>query len=346
VLPLVKSVLLDIGLTLGAYFQRSTRQIRLALDMVWKANDELRQFAQITSHDLKTPLATMANLCEEVLDEFGPQIPPAARELIAAARGRAFRMSATIDELLESSLAAGSGGRPREVASQRFIDEALERVRPLADRKHVRLVVRGPLPVVLGDPVRLREAFYNLLTNATQVVDEGRGWVEVSATSEPTQHVFCVCDNGPGIAPQDMPRLFAPFRHPRRHTAESHQPSPGGQRPLGHEPAAERDAGRTGERAAAQAEPNGDELDEPPPDARRHTLRRSAESSGASLAAGSGLGLYFTRMIVEQHGGRIWAESSPGHGARFFIALPRSAASPAPSGGSDGPTPARPSGTD
>src|SRR5689334_22277441 len=82
VLPLIKVIFLDIGLTLDAYFSQATQRLREALDMYWKANDDLRRFAQLTSHDLKTPLATVANLCDEVLDEFGDEIPVEAREMI------------------------------------------------------------------------------------------------------------------------------------------------------------------------------------------------------------------------------------------------------------------------
>ena len=99
---LVKAVLLDIGLALDVYFLQSTRGLRTALDMYWKANVELRQFAQLTSHDLKTPLATVANLCDEALDEFGDQMPEGARDLIKAARERTYRMGATIDGLLRA----------------------------------------------------------------------------------------------------------------------------------------------------------------------------------------------------------------------------------------------------
>ena len=56
--------------TLEAYFSQATQSLRKAFDLVFQANSELRQFAQLTSHDLKTPLATMANLCDEALDEF------------------------------------------------------------------------------------------------------------------------------------------------------------------------------------------------------------------------------------------------------------------------------------
>src|SRR5487761_1238296 len=103
-LSLLKAIFFDIGLTLDAYFAQSTHKLRQALDMYWKANVELRQFAQLTSHDLKTPLATVANLCDEALDEFGGQMPEAARELVGAAKARTFRMSRMIDELLASAV--------------------------------------------------------------------------------------------------------------------------------------------------------------------------------------------------------------------------------------------------
>ena len=67
----LKAIFLDLGLTMEAYFAQSTQHQRQALDMYWKTNSELRGFAELASHDLKTPLATVANLCDEALDEFG-----------------------------------------------------------------------------------------------------------------------------------------------------------------------------------------------------------------------------------------------------------------------------------
>src|SRR4029078_1953255 len=85
-LSLLKAVFLDVGLTLDAYFEQALGSLRQAMELVVKANSELRQFAHLTSHDLKTPLGTVANLCDETLDEFGTQIPEEAANLIRAAR--------------------------------------------------------------------------------------------------------------------------------------------------------------------------------------------------------------------------------------------------------------------
>ena len=105
---LLKVIFLDIGLTLDAYSEQATHGLRQALELLLKANAELRQFAHLTSHDLKTPLATVANLCDETIDEFGAEMPQEARKLIEAVRNRVFRMSATIDDLLSSTISTGA----------------------------------------------------------------------------------------------------------------------------------------------------------------------------------------------------------------------------------------------
>lgn len=258
-LALIKAVLLDTGLTLDAYFTHSTQSLRSALDMLWKANTELRQFAHLTSHDLKTPLATVANLCEEAIDEFGDQMPVQAKELIEAARQRTFRMSAMINELLAAVSTTDDSELMELVDLQDILEDVFDRLRTDAQRKHVAMVIESPLPNVWGNRVRLREAFYNLVTNAVKFCDKIPGLVSITADTGQTESVVMVTDNGPGIPADELDRIFSPFRRLTNHR------------------------------------------DQP----------------------GSGLGLYFTRNLVERQGGRVWAESTPGKGSRFCVLLRR-----------------------
>ncbi len=258
-ISLIKAIFLDIELTLEAYFEQTTRQLHQALEMYWNANRELRQFAQLTSHDLKTPLATVANLCDEVLDEFGEQIPPEAQGLISKAQTHIFRMSRMIDELLAHSLSLGESVEEaeEEIDTAQVVQEVLARLEGEIQARGVKLDLPQRWPVVLGDPVALKEALYNVFSNATKYCDSQNGRVQVRVFRRDGDWVLAIRDNGPGIRPEDMPRLFTPFARLRNHQA----------------------------------------------------------------VPGSGLGLYFARRLVEQQGGRIWAESTPGQGTTFYIQL-------------------------
>lgn len=221
-LSLQKAVFLDIGLTLEAYFSQATQSLRKALDLVYQANSELRQFAQLTSHDLKTPLATMANLCDEALDEFRDQMPAEAAKLIEAARQRAFRMGTTIDELLRSTMSLHSDAPQDVVDVSLAMAEAIDQMRPLITQRNIQLTVAENLPWVLGDHARIREVFYNLLSNAVKFIDKRKGRIEISCSEREDDCVFSIADNGTGIPAEELARVFVPFRR-----LPSHREVPG-----------------------------------------------------------------------------------------------------------------------
>ncbi len=212
IVSLQKAVCFDIGLTLEAYFIQSTQRLRKALELVYRANAELRQFAQLTSHDLKTPLATVANLCDEAIDEFGEQMPAEAVKLIETARKRAFRMSTTIDELLSSTISLHQENDLETASSQQAVAEAVEQIRPLLEQKQIELTIADDLPRVWGDRVRLREVFYNLLSNAVKFIDKRPGTIDVSCTVRDDECIFAIADNGTGIPAEELARVFVPFR--------------------------------------------------------------------------------------------------------------------------------------
>jgi signal transduction histidine kinase len=261
---LLKLVVLDIGLALDAYWAQFTDHLQKVLELYAQSNAELREFAHLTSHDLRTPLATISALCEEFLDEFGEKVPAAGRQLIEAARARTLRTKGMIDELLSASEAAAQPHQRAIVSVRSLLDDVVGRLRPEIEDRPIAIEIPDALPEVYAHPGRLREVFYQLLSNAVKFTDKEPGVITVTAESGMKDHVFCVADKGTGISESDQGRIFAPFHRLRQH---------------------------------------------------RHL-------------PGSGLGLYFVRKIVEEQGGRIWVESEPGLGSRFYVALPNSSAKP------------------
>jgi len=263
-----KVVFLDIGLTLESYFSRLSRELRQALDIIWRANNQLRQFARLASHDLKTPLGTVANLCDEVLDEFHEDLPEESVGLIQSARRTAFRMSNTIDELLSSTLETDVGNSESVSLLTEVMHEAVDRVQPGLKKKGIEILIPPNLPEVHGNRIQLREAFYNLLSNAEKYIEQKPGQIEIRFEVRGEDCIVSIADNGPGIPEDELERIFGAF----------------------------------------------------------HRLPKDRKIPG------SGLGLYFTRNLVEQQGGEIWAESQPGKGSCFHVLLKLNSQESNPSG--------------
>ncbi len=214
---LMKHILLDIGLTLDSYYARSTMDLRQALALYTQSNTELREFARMASHDLKTPLATISGFCEEFIDEFGQTVPVEARQLIEAALNRTRHMKGMIDELLSMSEAAAQPSQRQRVKLRTLVDEVLERIRLDFDTEPIQFEIQETMPDLLTHPARLREVLYHLISNAVKFMDKSPGRIWVSAHGEGQQVQLAVGDNGPGISDADQQRIFAPFRRLKQH---------------------------------------------------------------------------------------------------------------------------------
>ena len=151
-----------------------------------------RDFVANISHELKTPVGALALLAETLLSEDDPAV---ARRLAERMLTEAFRVSRTIDDLLElSRIEADEEARREEVPVHRFIAEAVDRVRPAAEQQGIAIEVDEPAArlAVAGDRRQLVSATFNLLENAVKYSDTG-STVRVRArtwTVEPGSEYF------------------------------------------------------------------------------------------------------------------------------------------------------------
>jgi CheY-like chemotaxis protein len=94
-----------------------------------------------------------------------------------------------------------------------LIGGAVETIRPAAEAKGLRLTlsIDDGIADITGDPARLRQVLWNVLSNAVKFTPAG-GDVELRATYGPTDIEIIVRDTGPGISPDFLPHVFEPFR--------------------------------------------------------------------------------------------------------------------------------------
>lgn len=203
--------------------EHAHRQLALMnqkLAMAYVAAEEAHRakatFVANVSHELRTPLNMVIGFTQAILD--GPEtygrIPPSLLADLSIILRNSQHLSGLIDDVLDlSQIEAGQMALTKERVSLAELAEATAiAVRPLYESKGLYLKINVPesLPLVLADRTRLREVFLNLLSNAGRFTEHGG--VEVRAWAQRDEVVIGVADTGPGIAAEDMERLFKPFQ--------------------------------------------------------------------------------------------------------------------------------------
>ena len=182
---------------------------RRAREVVEAATREKDEFLALLSHELRNPLAAMMNAV--VIARLDAEQRDRALEI---ARRQTQHLSRLVDDLLDvARITQGRITLCREpVALAQVVERAVEATRTwMEDRQH-HVIVSLPTDAVLvdGDPVRLEQVTTNLLTNAAKYTGPG-GHIEVAVAREGDAAVLRVRDDGMGVTPDLMPRIFDLF---------------------------------------------------------------------------------------------------------------------------------------
>jgi two-component system, OmpR family, sensor histidine kinase SenX3 len=169
-----------------------------------------RDFVANISHELKTPIGALGLLAETLVSEDDAAV---AQRLAERMLAEAFRVSRTIDDLLElSRIEADEEARREEVPVHQFVAEAVDRVGPAAEQQGISIEVEAIAArlAVAGDRRQRVSATYNLLENAVKYSDPG-STIQVRARTDGRGVDIEVQDHGIGIPRRDLERVFERF---------------------------------------------------------------------------------------------------------------------------------------
>lgn len=223
--------------------------------------DEVKStFVSIISHELKTPVALIKGYVSTLRRDDATWDSEIVQDSLEVIEEEADRLASMIENLLEASRlqAGGISLKRTDVALDGLAKRIAERMQTQTSRHTLQVDFPEGYPVVLADEGRIEQVLTNLIGNAIKYASAGS--ILIRGEARPQRVIVCVIDQGPGIAPEDIPHVFDRFYRA--------------------------------------------------PDMAKQTK-------------GAGLGLYLSRAIIEEHGGRIWVDTIPGQGARICFSLPR-----------------------
>jgi len=237
-----------------AQYAEKRRVLRSLLE---RSNAELEAFAFIVSHDLQEPLRGIRNFSAFLRDRTGGRLEEHELTWIDTIMKLGGRMSDQIQALLQYSRAGQTTPEVRPVDINGLLGSVVEDLSVRIAETGARIEIKGPLPILMCDPIRTAAVFENLITNAIKYNDSTEKRVEIGCLGGP-EHTLYVRDNGIGITERHQEAIFTIFR--RLHGRDEY-------------------------------------------------------------GGGTGAGLTITRKHIEQQGGRLWLESTPGQGTTFFFTL-------------------------
>jgi PAS domain S-box-containing protein len=182
-------------------------------ESILRSNAELEQFSYAVSHDMRQPLRMISSYLQLLEKSLDGQLDEEKREYFDFAIEGAQRIDQMLIALLEYSRVGRMGEPPTLIESRAVLDEALLFLQPAIAEAQARLTINGDWPCVFASHDEILRLLQNLIGNAAKYRIAGR-IPEITVSSEIVRNEWhlCVADNGVGILPNQIERLFKVFQ--------------------------------------------------------------------------------------------------------------------------------------
>ncbi|WP_162909359.1 sensor histidine kinase [Aggregatilinea lenta] len=201
--------------------KRAEETIRRYATELERRNNELDAFTHTVAHDLKTPLQIIVGYTELLDDSDGHVISAEGKEYLLYLQESATQMRDMIGEMLLLAQLRNPDMVLVNVNAELAVRAAVARSHDTIMQRSIEVVVVPPLPPAHAHPVWFEEIMANLIGNAIKYIgrDNLAPRVEIRGSLDGRRVRYDVIDNGLGIAPENLDRLFEMFT--RFHTDQA-----------------------------------------------------------------------------------------------------------------------------
>ncbi len=183
-----------------------------------KQNEQLNEYAQIVSHDLKSPLRSIHSLITWIKEDNSKEFSIETMHYLNLIEGKVEKMDHLIDGILTYS----------KVDSEVALDESIDLndvinncIKIIHIPENTKVVIDNTLPIVKADKFKMQQLFQNIISNAVNYIDKPQGLVSVGYSEDAKSYTFYVKDNGPGIAKENQEKIFTIFQSFTKHESST-----------------------------------------------------------------------------------------------------------------------------
>ena len=185
------------------------KQKQVLLEKLEKQNEQLLDYAQIVSHDLKSPLRSIHSLITFIKEDTDVVFNEKTNKYFNLIQEKTEKMDCLINGVLTYSKIENIEIFKEEINLNELVCYIKEII---FIPSHIRIEVKNKMPIIRNDLFRMQQLFQNLIGNAVNYNDKPNGLVEISSEEYENHYVFAIKDNGIGIEKKNHKKIFEMFQ--------------------------------------------------------------------------------------------------------------------------------------
>ena len=190
---------------------RQTRELRNTNKELQRSNEELRKFAYVVSHDLKSPLRTISSFTQLIKRKTDGKLEENIQEYLDLVEAGAKQMNSLVVDLLSYAQIGGGDGHFQELSLSDLVMEVQRKLAHSIKESHCQ-IEKGVLPHVIGIRYQLSLVIQNLIENAIKFQGASAPFIVIRADEDDRFWYISVEDNGIGIEAEYQIEVFNIFK--------------------------------------------------------------------------------------------------------------------------------------